>query len=201
MIRPSINHVVIAAGVMLALVGIGHWSRSCVAQRVASEALTQSTQKHEQAISHAAQGALHDQQADAKAPALQADSYEVQRLRAEVARLRKAPPAPAPPAPSLGLPEPEPASLPVDLAPLVATLDELNGVLTKENADLKTALAERTAAATSWKAAYLASADETRLLKIAHEAQMSAIKAERWKGRIEGLAVGLGAGYLGGRLR
>lgn len=186
------------------LVIFGLWGRSCYLRNEAKQQAAQSDRHDQAGIVHAAQGELHDQQADAKAPTLEAndararaDAAEVARLRAEVSRLRKAA------APVVSELQPLPPSVLLDDAK-----DQLIDALTKENDDLKTsvvdlkaALAERTAASTSWKAAYGESQKALACLRIAHEAQLAAIKAERWKGRIEGFAVGLGSDYVTGRLR
>lgn len=175
------------------LVIFGLWGRSCYLRHEAKQQATQSDRHDQGGIVHAAQATLHDQQADAKAPTLEANAAEVRRLRAEVARLRK---AAAPKAPVVSELQPLPPPLLLDDAK-----DQLIDALTKEIVDLKAALAERTAASTSWKSAYGESQKALACLRIAHEAQLAAIKAERWKGRIEGFAGGLAVGYVGGRLK
>ena len=57
-----------------------------------------------------------------------------------------------------------------------------------------------TARGDSYKAAWEASAQEASSLRLAHEAALHLAHAERWRGRIEGLVVGLGVGYVGGKL-
>ena len=52
----------------------------------------------------------------------------------------------------------------------------------------------------SWHAAYDAEARSSTARRLAMDAQMAAMKAERWKGRFEGLAVGLGAGFVAGKV-
>ena len=175
------------------LVIFGLWGRSCYLRHEAKQQAAQSDRHDQAGIIHAAQGELHDQQADAKTPTLEADAAEVTRLRAEVARLRK---AAAPKAPVVTELQPLPPPVLLEDAK-----DQLIDALTKENVDLKAALAEYKAGSASWKAAYGESQKALACLRIAHEAQLAAIKAERWKGRIEGFAVGLGTGYVTGRLR
>lgn len=191
-IKPTI------AGVILITVGL--YGRSCYLEHKAKESASQAAQHDQAGTNHAAQGAAYDSQAAAQNPTLQANNAEIQRLRMEVARLRKKPPVPDP-APVPWNPAPNPVPPPVDLAPLVSKLDELNQALTKENADLKANILTLTAARDSWRSAAGEFQREAVSLRIAHEAQLSAIKAARWKGRIEGFAVGLGSGYIGGRLK
>lgn len=175
------------------VVASGLWVRSCYLRHEAQQQAAQSDQHDQAGLIHAALGTLHDQQAEAKSPKLEADDAEVARLRAEVARLRKAAP---PTTPVMSEVQPLPPLVLLDNAK-----DQLIDALTQENVDLKAALAERTAASASWKSAYGESQKALACLRIAHEAQLSAIRAERWKGRLEGFAVGIGTGYVVGGLR
>lgn len=52
-----------------------------------------------------------------------------------------------------------------------------------------------------WKAAFEAERKRAAGLEITLDAQKHVNKTGRWIGRLEGLAVGLGAGYVAGRLR
>lgn len=52
-----------------------------------------------------------------------------------------------------------------------------------------------------WKVAFEQSEKQNECLKIAHQAQLSAVKSSRWKGRLEGFAVGLGTGFIGAKLK
>lgn len=191
-IKPTI------AGVVLVMAGL--YGRSCYLDHKAKTAAIQAAQHDQAGINHAAQGAVYDSQAAAQNPTLQANDAEIQRLRMEVARLRKKPSVPDP-APIPWNPAPNPIPPPVDLAPLVSKLDELNQALTKDNTDLKTNILTLTAARDSWRSAAGEFQREAAFLRIAHEAQLSAIKASRWKGRVEGFAIGLGSGYVIGRMK
>ena len=81
-----------------------------------------------------------------------------------------------------------------------AALSGVMALLTKENTNLKTQVVTITLARDSYRAALGDCQRETACLRLAHDAQVAALKSERWKGRLEGLAVGFGAGYIGGRL-
>jgi hypothetical protein len=143
----SVNPRVYAAiGAAVLLFGVGGWLYQAHGRHVEAKAITQADQHHEAGTTSEAQGVTHAQAADAKTPILQADAAEVARLRVEVARLRAAAPRPAPMPQTPGMPEPQPAGAPVE-SPLDAARDDLEGALTKENGDLKEALAERTAEA------------------------------------------------------
>lgn len=52
----------------------------------------------------------------------------------------------------------------------------------------------------NWKKAFQQSERQIECLKIAHEAHLKAVHASRWKGRLEGFAIGVSVGYLGGKL-
>lgn len=185
---------------MMALI-VGCWSFSCYRGHKAGKAEERAAQAHESSVIHAAQGATYDQQAEAQAPALQAADREVERLRAEVARLRRpAPrpdPKPIPTEPSI----PQPVSSPVDLAPGVAKLDELVKAQDREISGLKAQVVTITKARDSWKLAAQDSGREALQLRASLAAKEGLLKAERWKGRIEGFAVGFAGGYVTGRLQ
>ena len=196
----TVNRLTWAILALLALVGV-FCSRSCVMRYRSVSNDAAAYQSHESSVIHAAQGATYDQQAEAQAPALQAADREVERLRAEVARLRR--PAPAPdPKPTPNEPDtPQPVSSPVDLAPVVAKLDELVKAQDREISGLKAQVATITLARDSWKLAAQDSGREALQLRASLAAKEGLLKAERWKGRIEGFFVGVATGEADGRLR
>lgn len=183
----------------------GLWAHSCYNRREVANQTQQADQSHASAIVHAAEGTVYDAQAQAQADELKAAAAEVARLRAEVARLRSAAaPVPAPPQAPV-LPEPEPVSMPVsapvDLTPLVAKLDELVKAQDREIGGLKAQVATLTSARDAWKLTAQNSGREALQLRAALAAQQGLTKNALWKGRIQGLAVGLGTGYIVGRLK
>lgn len=185
---------------LLAIVGV-FCARSCVMRYRALAHEASAAQAHESSVIHATQGATYDQQAEAQAPALQAASREVERLRAEVARLRRPAPAddpkPIPTEPSIPLPVPDS----VDLAPVVAKLEELVKAQDREISGLKAQVVTITKARDSWKLAAQDSGREALQLRASLAAKQGLLKAERWKGRIEGFFVGVATGEADGRLR
>ena len=175
-------------------------AKSCVGQHRVDAQVQQADQHHEAAVAASSQGADHDQEADQHQAQLQGDAAEVARLRAKLARVRKAPPAaPAPPS-TPGAPEPEPVAPPVDLAAVVAQQDLLITAQDKQIQDQAGQIHTLTLARDSWRLSAQESAQEALQLRSALLAQQGVAKAQRWMGRLEGLAVGLGAGYVGGRL-
>lgn len=62
-------------------------------------------------------------------------------------------------------------------------------------------IADLTASRDLWKASTEAGARESAGLRIALEAQKSLTKNALWRGRFQGLAIGLGSGYVIGRLQ
>lgn len=79
-------------------------------------------------------------------------------------------------------------------AALIGSLEENLSLEQKKSKELETAVA-------SYKSALSTSEKQVECLKIAHQAQLSAIKSSRWKGRLEGFAVGLGTGFIGAKLK
>lgn len=142
-----------------------------------------------------AQAKERAQAAEHRAESLDA-ALTLARANMEAARKRVKLPSSADPVP---LPEPD-LSLPSwaqeeldNRALLIRSLDENLDLERKQNAELKIAL-------DGYKSALLTSEKQIECLKIAHAAHVAAIKKERWKGRLEGFAVGFGVGYLGGKL-
>lgn len=122
----------------------------------------------------------------------EAAEAEVKRIRAALAQPKVGTPAPAA-VPGALVPMSAPREVD-DLSPLVAAQDKQIAALKDENAALRAALEES-------KAAFAAERDRANNLWLALEAQKAASKGALWKGRIQGLAVGFAAGYVGGRLK
>ena len=183
----------------LALAWMGLSVRSC-AKGNTMTAQTAIADQHatSAAVAHAQEEA-YGQEAQAQKPTLQSDSTAVDRLRserdklkAELARINSQPVQPPDAA--------QPVDNPPDLAPLVAKDEELIGALTKENTDLKAHVVTLNLQIGSLQVAFDEKSKEAVAIRIALEAQVAANKAERWRGRIEGFVVGIGAGYVAGKL-
>ncbi len=187
---------ILVIGLATAWIALG--ARSCVAQRQVDAAMAQADQHHQQSTIHAAQGGVYDQQAEAREAALKDAEAKVASLRTEVARLRRAaPPAETHPGPAAD----QPVDPPVDLAPLVAKQDELIAAQDVEITHLRAQTLDLTRARDAWRQSAQASAAEAVQLRAALAAKEGSARAERWKGRIEGLVVGVGIGYVGGKFR
>ena len=187
----------LALGALL-LILVGLRAASCVGTHQVAAHVQQADQHHEVAVTSAAQGVIHDQEAQAQAPQIQSDASEVARLRAEVARLRH--PVPAPPSAS-DVPEAQPLAPPVDLTAVVAKQDLLIAAQDKQIQDQAGQIKTLSLARDSWRLSAQESAAEVLQLRSALAAQQGVAKSQRWLGRFEGFAVGLGTGYVAGRIR
>lgn len=183
-----------AAVLGVACLYIGISTYSCHKTLKVEGAVIRANQAHESAVVNAAQGTVHDAQAES----LKAEN---QRLRERLRKLSQARPQV----------DPKP-----DSAPPVGNggdSGESNGNLVSlhmgdaEKATLLDLVAVQekqikvlTLARDDWKRAYEQSAQEAIQLRSALAAKEGMAKAERWKGRLEGLAVGVALGYVGGRL-
>lgn len=188
---------ILAGAAALALVVVGVYGRSCRARHQEQVATTQAAQHATAAVAAAAQGVVHDQAAQAHVPTIQADDAAVSRLQAEVARLRAALAHPPVPPAVPGVPQPDPSSLPVVPLDGAAALDQAKDALIeaqgKEIADLKVLVVDLTAARDAWRTSAQEREKEAIQERLARVAAQGAAKAERWKGRFEGFAVGVAA--------
>ena len=187
---------VIAVG-CLALAYLAFSARSCAATHRVAAAVIQADQHHEQAIIAATQGATHDSEVQAAQAKADRAAAEVARLKAELAQLHAAPVLP-PTTP--GTPDPQPDQANTDLVPVVAKLREIVKAQDDQIQGQADEIHTLTLSRDSWKLAYDESGKESAAVRIALEAQMAAVKASRWRGRIEGFAFGVVAGYAGGKL-
>ena len=126
-----------------------------------------------------------------------AAEQEIKDRDARIASL-KAKRKPAPTATSLGTSAAAvEAAGPSDEAALA---DQIIEAQDEQIAALKVEVVELRAALDLKDKALKISEQRTRALEIARDARESAIKRNRWLGRLEGLVVGLGAGYVAGRV-
>ena len=170
---------------------------SCHAKRVV-KAQTATAQIAAQAAEvHAGQGTTLDQVAAQRDAELAKAQAEVAYLKAQLAKL------PAPQPPSAPLPKDDPAKdaeivqdrqTIVDQAALIAAQD-------RQIDTQKAQIVTLQASATAWEAAYDDETKRATALELALKAQVAANTSATWKGRIQGFAVGVGAGYIAGRLK
>ena len=202
MSRETVYGLLVVVGLMATSCGVGYFQASHRKAREAQAAMDQANQAHDSAITHAAQGAVYDAQAEAQKDQLQAATSEVERLRKDVARLRKAADGHVPNAPATPVEhEPDTTVPPVDLTPLVAKLDELVKAQDGQIDALQGSLVTMTLARDAWKRSCEEGGREALQLRASLAAREGLEKAALWKGRIQGLAVGTAIGYAGGRIR
>ena len=172
---------------------IGLDLRSCHEASVVKANVAVAEAQHQAATASAAQGVSDVQNAQAQASVVAVDDAKV---AADMARRAHRPgPVPVPPAP--GSPDPQPAAEPVAQDDGTA---QMIADQAKEIDDLKAQVVTLNLAVTHYRIAYEDAEKESTARQLALEGQIAACKAERWKGRSEGLAVGLAVGYAGGRL-
>jgi len=183
---------------LLTISGLSIWS--CHGRHHVAAQVQQADVHHEAAVTAMATAEVHDAQAQAQVPVIQADADQVAALRREVARLRAGAPVMGP-APTVGPMPPDAPPAPVDLAPVVAAQDRLISALDHQVADQAQMISALTLARDSWRLSAQQSAAEAVQLRSALAAQQGLAQAALWKGRIQGFLVGAGGGYLGGRMR
>ncbi len=182
----------ILATVAVSALVLGLMGWSCAAER-STQKHTAKADVHETArVAAAAQGTVYDQTAEAQAEANKARAAEVARLKAEVARLRAA----ARPSEPVGMPAPA-----LDLSALVEAQGALLQAQDHEIGGLKAELETVKQARDAWRRSAEEGGREALQLRAALAAREGSLRAERWKGRIEGLAVGFALGYGAGRLQ
>ena len=161
--------------------------------------VAEADQDGKRATAAATKAAVLDAQAQDDGEGVALDGKTVAQLRAELARLRKAtvPQAPAKDARS-GPPSPITAA-PVDLAPVVAKQGELIDAQDKQIQDQSKQISTLTLARDSWKLSAQNSQAQAVQEHAARVAAEGLAEGNLWKGRMQGFAVGFGAGYLAGR--
>jgi len=197
--------------------------RSCVGRRQVDAHVQQADTHHQAAVVAAAQAEVYDAQVTKEqAQVKQHDSevasvdQEVAGRRAHVAEVRRGLDAPAAGEPAGHSVDPgQGVGAPVDQAELVAqlkaTVSALDDLVASQDAqhqqDLQR-IADRDALISTislsrdaWRLSAQASAAEAVQLRAALAAQQGLIEGALLKGRIQGFSVGLGSGYLAGRVQ
>ena len=196
------NTRIYAAMVGLALVigGLGALAGldSCRKHQGASQE-TQSAIHQGEANAHAGQAQAVPDHSQALASA-EADSA---RAWAEVRRLRRIVGAPLPALPDPAVPAQAGGDGTADLRAeqLLAADRELIDAQDRQIQGLKLALADEQKRSAEWQAAFEAERKATAAQSAATEAWKKAVVTSRWRGRVEGFAVGLASGYAAGRLK
>lgn len=195
----SPRYALIGLGSILLLLASLAGVDSC-RRKVVSAAEHQSAVYEGQADAHATQA----QSIPDHAKELEAAQASVDSARREVERLRRLLAS----KPSIPVPDPAGASAPIVPAvspdgrdEVIAAQVVLIAAQDGQIKGLKLALGDESRRSSEWKAAFEAERKRAAGLEIALDAQKHIAASGRWRGRLEGLAVGLGAGLIAGRLR
>lgn len=178
-------------------VGGGYWYAQHKAAQVVQESEARANVAKGEADASKSQALAKDKEIEVKDVDLAAARAEMAQRIAELARVKASLHA-APATPPVVHDQPIQPGV-VDLAPLVKLQDEVIRAQSEVVAQQETKIINLTASRDLWKGSSEAREREAAGLRIALEAQKSLTKGALWKGRIQGLAVGLGAGYLAGR--
>jgi len=194
--RPILASVVAVLLVIGASIGVGYWYGTKRNQVKATQAENAANVAKGERDAFKAQAEAKDQEIAAKSAATLADKRALARANAEIQRIKDLPPV-VPIGP--GTP---------DLSPVVERQRQLIDAyeVGKQASEkyiftLEADKLDLTISRDAWKASSEAGAREAAGLRIALEAQKSLTKNALWRGRIQGLAIGLGGGYVYGRAR
>jgi uncharacterized small protein (DUF1192 family) len=180
----------IFAGLCLLALGFGAWQG--MREGKEGQGVQKADQHHEAMVVAQAQAVISDQKAEDRKPTLKANSDEVARLKAELAKVKAGIPSDGPSAESV-------PTYP-DLRPVVAAQDQLIQAQDHQIQGLQAQVLDLTSARDSWRTSAKDSQQEAVQLRAALAAKDGLIKGALWKGRIQGFAVGIGSGYGAGRL-
>lgn len=185
--------------VVLGLVfGAGYWQGQRKGSTAATQAENMANVAKGEAYAIKAQALAKDAEIQAKDNGLAEARADLARRTAELARVRGA--LLSKPATVPGAPESILAGS-VDLAPVVEKQHEVIQAQAVLITELDTRVFDLTRSRDLWKTSAEAREREAAGLRIALEAQKSLTKGALWRGRFQGLAVGIGSGYLVGKMR
>lgn len=197
---PRSSHILLAFGAVLVVLGLTVFALDAYHKRQSAQAET---------ASHVAAGEAnaHVQQAQAipdHSKELQSAKDDVARARAEVARVKRILAAnqghavPDQPGPSPALPQ---AVDPDPRDSVIASQDVLIKAQDQQIKGLEIALSDKTRQSDEYKAAFEAERRRAVGLEIALATQKKVNESSKWIARFEGFAIGLGSGYVAGRLK
>jgi len=203
--RPTIAEAALGLALIVGVVfSAALGSQSCDRGKVA-QATIQAAEAHGAANAHQSQAQASDAQVADLEARVESAAQDVGRLKAERdALLRKlaakVPPVPRNPDPApAAVPEPSPV---VDVRDQVIAKDaEVIAAQGKQIDDQGILLDQIATSRDAWKSTAEDRAREAAGLRIALDAQKSVANSGKWVGRFQGFAIGLGAGYVAGRLR
>ena len=172
-------------------------SESCNRGKV-QQAEAAANVSHGAADAHQQQAQASDAQVEDLKAKVQSQNAKVGRLLAErtalLARLDHADHVPV---------DPVPPGEPVrdDRDAVIAKDAEVIAAQGKQITDQAVVISALTVSRDAWKATAEERAREAAGLRIALDAQKSVANSGKWVGRFQGFAIGIGAGYVAGRLR
>lgn len=168
-------------------------------ERKADAAMVSADELHVTAAVATGKAEVYDEQIKTDQPKTDASAATTKRLRAELAALRITPDAPD--ASDSSAPIGAPIAPVPDLGPVVAKQRELISAQETRITLLEGNVSTLTLSRDAWRTSAQASAQEAVQLRAVIAAQQGLIAGALLKGRLQGLAVGLGSGYVAGGLR
>lgn len=185
------------AAVLLLVFGLWGWqSRK---EHQVSAATAKGAAIHDTATSGQAKGEVYDQTVKASEPAVQAAKASVARSKKRLADLPEVPLVPVPMVPGS-----DSAAVDPELVALRARYLAQCEVVSSQDryiGELEGKVATLTLSADSWRGTAQARAQELVQANAVIAAQQGLIAGALLKGRLQGLAVGLGSGYAAGSIR
>ena len=183
--------------VVIALGASAFGIESCGKGKV-QQGTIQAAEAHGAADAHQQQAQASDAQVEDLKAKVQSQNAKVGRLLAErtalLARLDHADHVPV---------DPVPPGEPVrdDRDAVIAKDAEVIAAQGKQITDQAVVISALTVSRDAWKSTAEDRAREAAGLRIALDAQKSVANSGKWMGRVQGFAIGLGAGYVTGRIR
>lgn len=204
MTMPSLKSSAIAAGavaIVLALTyGLGYRAGQAKVSQRAETAENEANVARGERETYKRQAEAKDQEIAARDAGLDAARNNLRRAEQELARSKMERP-PVVPVPLPAIPGTPVGDLGVEggWRDLVGRQEAVIQAQAYYINGLETKISDLTISRDAWKASAQAGEREAAGLRIALEAQKSLTKGALWKGRIQGLAIGLGSGYVLGR--
>ena len=199
---PRLSHILIGAALVVVLFGALAFTVSEIGHNVSGKAEASAKIEEKKADAHADAAKVSDKQVEDIKTKLDIAKANLDRLTSErdaLLRKLKQPPSHSPVAlPSLpAIPSDTPDVRDAVIAKDAEVIASQKSVIEQQDAEIKGLVTSRD----QWKAAY---SDEKRSnvgLQIALDAQKVVSSSNKWVYRAQGLVIGFGAGYIGGRVK
>ena len=199
---PRLSHILIGAGLVVVLFGALAFTVSEIGHNVSGKAEASAKIEEKKADAHADAAKVSDKQVEDIKTKLDIAKANLDRLTSErdaLLRKLKQPPSHGPVAlpPLPAIPSDTPDVRDAVIAKDAEVIASQKSVIEQQDAEIKGLVTSRD----QWKAAY---SDEKRSnvgLQIALDAQKVVSSSNKWVYRAQGLVIGFGAGYIGGRVK